>query len=177
MDFENYHHTQQLTFFSLLTKSGYRHRRGHPPAFLILSYSDKRCRPAVHALPLLNLQSFTTSQPERNGCECPTSGGKFHPVEHFPSFFIRGFNFRDLHIFWPVLRSFQQIPIPAKKMRQFPCGLSLLYLVMCLSGHILTSKSILWDHLSSDAAWFLAYWIDFPLQKVAGKPSHCYFSA
>ena len=39
MDFENYRHRQQLTFFSLLTESSYRHRRGHPPAFLMLSYS------------------------------------------------------------------------------------------------------------------------------------------
>ena len=89
------------TFFSLLTEFGYRHGRGHLLAFLILSYSDKRCTPAVHALLLpLDLQSFTTSQPERNRFECGTSGGKFHSVEHFPSFFIRGFYYlqRSSHI-------------------------------------------------------------------------------
>ena len=84
MDFENYHHRQQLTFFFLLTDSGYRHRRGHPPAFLILSYSDKGCGPTVHALPLpINLQSFTTSCPERNKCVGGKSDGKFHTVEIF----------------------------------------------------------------------------------------------
>ena len=84
MDFENYHHRQQLTFFFLLTESGYRHRRGHPPAFLILSYSDKGCGPTVHALPLpINLQSFTTSRPERNECVGGKSDGKFHTVETF----------------------------------------------------------------------------------------------
>ena len=62
MYFENYHHRQQLTFFFLLTEFGYNYRRGHPPAFLILSYSDKGCGPTVHALPLpINLHSFTTS--------------------------------------------------------------------------------------------------------------------
>ena len=62
MYFENYHHRQQPTFFFLLTEFDYRHRRGHPPAFLILSYSDKGCGPTVHALPLpINLHSFTTS--------------------------------------------------------------------------------------------------------------------
>ena len=82
MDFENYHHRQQLTFFFLLTDSGYRHRRGHPPAFLILSYSDKGCGPTVHALPLpINLQSFATSRPERNECVGGKSDGKFHTVE------------------------------------------------------------------------------------------------
>ena len=84
MDFENYHHRQQLTFFFLLTESGYRHRRGHPPAFLILSYSDQGCGPTVHALPLpINLQSFTTSRPERNECVGGKSDGKFHTVETF----------------------------------------------------------------------------------------------
>ena len=82
MGFENYHHRQQLTFFFLLTDSGYRHRRGHPPAFLILSYSDKGCGPTVHTLPLpINLQSFTTSCPERNECVGGKSDGKFHTVE------------------------------------------------------------------------------------------------
>ena len=84
MDFENYHHRQQLTFFFLLTEFGYRHRRGHPPAFLILSYSDNRCGPTVHALSLpINLQSFTTSCPERNECVGGKSDGKFHTVETF----------------------------------------------------------------------------------------------
>ena len=84
MDFENYHHRQQLTFFFLLTEFGYRHRRGHPPAFLILSYSDKGCGPTVHALPLpINLQRFATSRPERNERVGGTSGGEFHTVETF----------------------------------------------------------------------------------------------
>ena len=83
MDFENYHHTQQLTFF-LLTESGSRHRRGHPPAFLMLSYSDKGRSPTVHALPLpIKLQSFTTSRPERNGCVGGKSDGRVHSVETF----------------------------------------------------------------------------------------------
>ena len=69
MDFENYHHRQQLTFFFLLTESGYRHRRGHPPAFLILSYSDKGCGP--------------TSRTERNECVGGKGDGKFHTVEIF----------------------------------------------------------------------------------------------
>ena len=84
MYFENYHHRQQPTFFFLLTEFDYRHRRGHPPAFLILSYSDKGCGPTVHALPLpINLQSFTTSRPERNECVGGKSDGKFHTVETF----------------------------------------------------------------------------------------------
>ena len=84
MYFENYHHRQQLTFFFLLTEFGYRHRRGHLPAFLILSYSDKGCSPTVHALPLpINLQSFTTSHTERNECVGGKSDGKFHTVETF----------------------------------------------------------------------------------------------
>ena len=84
MDFENYHHRQQLTFFFLLTEFGYRHRRGYPPAFLILSYSDNRCGPTVHALPLpINLQSFTTSCPERNECVGGESDGKSHTMETF----------------------------------------------------------------------------------------------
>ena len=75
--------------FFLLIDSGYRHRRGHPTAFLILSYSDKGCGPTVHVLPLpINLQSFTTSRPERNERVGGTSGGKFHTVETF-SFFTR----------------------------------------------------------------------------------------
>ena len=78
--------------FFLLTDSGYRHRRGHPPAFLILSYSDKGCGPTVHTLSLpINLQSFTTSCPERNECVGGKSDGKFHTVEtvwkHFPFLF------------------------------------------------------------------------------------------
>ena len=84
MDFENYHHRHLLTFFSFLTESGYRHRSGHPPAFLILSYSEKRCRLAVRAQPLpINLQSFTTSYPERNECVGGKSDGKFLTVETF----------------------------------------------------------------------------------------------
>ena len=84
MDFENYHHRQQLTFFFLLTEFGYRHRRRHPPAFLILSYSDKGYGPTVHDLSLpINLQSFTTSCPERNECVGGKSDGKFHTVETF----------------------------------------------------------------------------------------------
>ena len=84
MDFENYHHRQQLTFFFLLTEFGYRHRRGHPPAFLILSYSEKGCGLTVHTLHLpINLQSFTTSCPERNECVGGKSDGKFHTVETF----------------------------------------------------------------------------------------------
>ena len=82
MNFENHHHRQQLTFFFLLTDSGYRHRRGHPQAFLILSYSEKGCGLTVHTLHLpINLQSFTTSCPERNECVGGKSDGKFHTVE------------------------------------------------------------------------------------------------
>ena len=81
MDFENYHHRQQLTFFFLLTEFGYRYIRGHPPAFLILSYSDKGCGPTVHTLPLpINLQS---SRPERNECVGEKSDGKVHTMEIF----------------------------------------------------------------------------------------------
>ena len=84
MYFENYHHRQQFTFSFLLTESGYKHGRGHPPAFLILSYSDQGCGPTVHALPLpINLQSFTTSRPERNEGVGGKSNGKFHTVETF----------------------------------------------------------------------------------------------
>ena len=132
MDFENYHRRHLLTFFSLLTESGYRHRSGHPPAFLIFSYSEKRCRLAVHAQPLpINLRSFTTSCPERNTCECGQLVENCMLWNILP-FFIRGvINFRDLHIVYPVLRSFQ-VSYLREKMRPFPCGLSILYLVVCL---------------------------------------------
>ena len=81
-------------------------------------YSDKGCGPSVHALPLpINLQSFTTSRPERNECVGGKSDGKFHTVEtfSFPFFLEALINSRDLHIFQPVLRSFQQIPTSAEK--------------------------------------------------------------
>ena len=126
MDFENYHHRQQLTFFFLLTESGYRHRRGHPPAFLILSYSDQGCGPTVHALPLpINLQSFTTSRPERNECV----GGKMMENStlwrHFPFLFSQKLRLtqRSSHI--PT--SAQIFPTDSylsRKMRPFPCCLS-----------------------------------------------------
>ena len=70
--------------FFLLIDSGYRHRRGQPTAFLILSYSDKGYGPTVHDLSLpINLQSFATSRPERNECVGGKSDGKFHTVETF----------------------------------------------------------------------------------------------
>ena len=124
--------------FFLLIDSGYRHRRGHPTAFLILSYSDKGCGPTVHVLPLpINLQSFTTSRPERNECVGGKSDGKFHTVEtvwkHFPFLFYYKLwlTQRSSHI--PT--SAQIFPIDSylsRKMRPFPCGLSILYLVVCL---------------------------------------------
>ena len=134
MDFENYHHRQQLTFFFLLTEFGYRHRRGHPPAFLILSYWDKGRGPTDHALPLpINLQSFTTSCPERNKCVGGKSDGKFHSVEifSFPFLLEALRSWRSSHI--PT--SAQIFPIDSylsRKMGPFPCCLSLLYLVGCL---------------------------------------------
>ena len=125
MDFENYRHIQQLTFFFLLTESGYRHGRGHPPAFLILSYSDKGCGPTVHALPLpINLHSFTTSCTEMS-----VQVGKVMENstlwKHFPFLLYQKLSLtqRSSHI--PT--SAQIFPIDSylsRKMKPFPCCLS-----------------------------------------------------
>ena len=45
---------QQLTFFALLTESGYRHRRCHPPAFLIINLLRQKMQTRCPRLALPN---------------------------------------------------------------------------------------------------------------------------
>ena len=119
MYFENYHHRQQLTFSFLLTESSYKHGRGHPPAFLILSYSDKGCGP--------------TSRPERNEGVGGKSNGKFHTVETFSfPFLLEALINSEIFTYSNQCSDLSNRFLPQQKNEAIPLLLIFLYLVVCL---------------------------------------------
>lgn len=88
----------------LLTEFGLRHRRCYPLALSLLSYLDNGFSPAIHSPPFpINLQSLRTSSSLRKKWVCRWDEW----WEHLPSSLLEAsINFRDPHIFNPVLNRF-----------------------------------------------------------------------